>query len=415
MKIVKLSLIIVAAAAVMFGLSSVSFAFHSGGVAECTGCHEMHGAKDTATGYLLVGTDQSSTCLSCHGKSPNGTSGGSSYHIYDPDAGLAGTGIAPGNMTPGGDFAWLKKTYVYTGYEGVATNDGDSHGHNIIAVDFGLTQDKTNSTAPGGTMSSANLHCNSCHDQHGQTRLLNNGTFATTGGAIVGSGSYATSTWPASGSAVGTYRLLRSSVSDNTHAGGQTLSFGNSPVVAWAPKSYNKTEALTQTRVEYNNSVSDYCGSCHPDMHSTAGILRHPQGQAINGLSSNYNSYVMTGNMTGSSATSYLSLVPYEDNAALSQANWDAGRAKAVADNSVTTGPNASSLVMCLSCHRAHATGFEEMTRWDNETEFIVKGGSYPAIDGKTSFEELAAYYNRPASQFATYQRSLCNKCHAKD
>jgi hypothetical protein len=26
-----------------------------------------------------------------------------------------------------------------------------------------------------------------------------------------------------------------------------------------------------------------------------------------------------------------------------------------------------------------------------------------------------AAYYDRPATRFAAEQRSLCNKCHAKD
>ena len=60
MKIFKLSLILVAAVAVMFALSGTSFAFHSGGVAECTGCHEMHNAKGI---NLLQGSDNSSTCL----------------------------------------------------------------------------------------------------------------------------------------------------------------------------------------------------------------------------------------------------------------------------------------------------------------------------------------------------------------
>jgi hypothetical protein len=29
--------------------------------------------------------------------------------------------------------------------------------------------------------------------------------------------------------------------------------------------------------------------------------------------------------------------------------------------------------------------------------------------------ETNAAYYDRPVTKFATYQRVLCNKCHAKD
>lgn len=84
---------------------------------------------------------------------------------------------------------------------------------------------------------------------------------------------------------------------------------------------------------------------------------------------------------------------------------------------------------MCLSCHRAHASGFIDMLRWENEYEFITKviagATSYGGTDvaatdnalsrGRLNAEKVAAYYDRPATQFATYQRVLCNKCHAKD
>jgi hypothetical protein len=33
----------------------------------------------------------------------------------------------------------------------------------------------------------------------------------------------------------------------------------------------------------------------------------------------------------------------------------------------------------------------------------------------RTAAEIQAAYYDRPATKFATYQRVYCNKCHAKD
>jgi hypothetical protein len=34
---------------------------------------------------------------------------------------------------------------------------------------------------------------------------------------------------------------------------------------------------------------------------------------------------------------------------------------------------------------------------------------------GRLIADWSAAYYDRPSTQFATYQRVLCNKCHAKD
>ncbi len=43
------------------------YAFHSGGVAECGGCHSMHG-PNPAGSSLLIGSDRSSTCLTCYGQ-----------------------------------------------------------------------------------------------------------------------------------------------------------------------------------------------------------------------------------------------------------------------------------------------------------------------------------------------------------
>jgi predicted CXXCH cytochrome family protein len=419
MKIAKLSFIVVAVAAVVFGLSGVSFAFHSGGVAECTGCHEMHGA---AGANLLKGTDDSSTCLNCHN-----ASGQSSYHISTPASDrTGGPGTWPVNMTPGGDFAWLAKTIFWTLRGGAATNEGDSHGHNIVANDYAYTADKDNTTAPGGTFVAANLACNSCHDQHGQVRWVGpTMTAAITGAPIIGSGSYATSITPAAGQAVGTYRLLRSQLSDNSHApGNPSYTTMTTPVVAVAPSTYNRSEGVTDTRVAYGTAMSDFCGSCHPDMHSTAGILRHPQGVTVSGtIMNNYNSYVASGNLTGSSATSYSSEVPFEENLAMNVTNFGTLKSHAVSNGTVKTGMNATSQVMCVSCHRAHATAFPEMTRWSNEGEFIVYNSLYPGTDntgtsyslGYNSADYALGMYGRPVTQFATYQRSLCNKCHAKD
>jgi len=90
-----------------------------------------------------------------------------------------------------------------------------------------------------------------------------------------------------------------------------------------------------------------------------------------------------------------------------------------------TAGPDASANVMCLSCHRAHASGWDHATRWNIKTEFLVVNGEYPGVDdmtvpprisqGRTRAETRKTFYERPASRYAAYQRSFCNKCHAKD
>jgi len=382
----------------------------------------MHAPK-TGASALLIGSDNSSTCLSCH-MNANDT-GPSSYHVSTVDAKL-GTGMSPLQRGPAGDFGWLKKSYSWG--TGADQNElGERHGHNIIAADFGFAVDSKWTTSPGGASNaypSSQLACSSCHDPHGKGRRLSDGSYAFTGAPIIGSGSYDNSPTPAAGEAVGLYRLLRTPLYTGWTA----------YPIAVAPSSYNRTEAATQTRVAYGHSTDGvntwgkWCATCHADMHSSGRDgLTHPVdvqlGDTIAGL---YNSYKKSGDLTGTQGTAYLSLVPFAENTS----DITILKTHAKNDDSVLTGPSTSDRVMCLSCHRAHASGFNNMLRFDQGYEFMVKGGQYIGYDNplvgtsgrgptqsrnKTIAEWQAAYYDRPASIFATYQRVLCNKCHAKD
>ncbi len=423
MKAVKLSLVIVAAALLTIGLSGMAFAFHSGGVAECEGCHSMHSPKAGGS-FLLVGTDQSSTCLTCHEHA--GDTAPSSYHVGTPAADL-GAGIAPKQRTPGGDFGWLRKTYTYTASGTTTTEDGATHGHNIVATDNGYVVDPINTAAPGGTFPSAQLACNSCHDPHGQYRRLTGGTIAKTGAPIKASGSYnAAGNEPTATEAVGVYRLLAGA---GYTKGGVTF---NGVPAAKVPSTYNQTEGTNQVRVAYGVSTagghvtwSTWCATCHGAMHSSGNYV-HPVDQGIGStIAANYNSYVKSGDMTGTSATAFSSLAPFATN------SGDYTVLAGLASNGSPTsaGPSSTDQVTCMSCHRAHASGMMEMLRFDNAYEFMVVGGQYIGSDnpnmtgsraplqhrGRTMAEWQAAYYDRPTTAFATYQRVLCNKCHAKD
>ncbi|MBE0568707.1 MAG: cytochrome C [Deltaproteobacteria bacterium] len=411
MKVVKVTLLAVLVALVAVGVSTTAYSFHSGGVAECGGCHSMH-SPAAGGSFLLVGSDQSSACLTCHeGPTLSG------YHVSTSPSAL-GAGQAPVNRTPGGDFGWLKKDYTFAIRGSVVNESGATHGHNIIADDFLYTIDPENATAPGGTFPSAQLACNSCHDPHGQYRRLTGNIISKTGAPIMASGSYnGAGNEPTATEAVGVYRLLAGA--GYTKDG---VTFLGVPA-AKVPSSYNRTEASTQTRVAYGvNTASGHvnwgtwCSTCHPGMHSSGNYV-HPNDESLGStIASLYNSYVKTGDATGDIATSFSSLNPFAtagDYAALATASG------------TTTGPGTSDQVMCLSCHRAHASGFEYMLRWEQEYEFITKAGTYGGTDvtptdnalsrGRTNAEKVASYYDRPATVFATYQRVLCNKCHAKD
>ena len=114
-------------------------------------------------------------------------------------------------------------------------------------------------------------------------------------------------------------------------------------------------------------------------------------------------------------------LVPFIENTG----NYGTLASHAKNDDTYLAGPASSDRVACLSCHRAHATGWEYGLRWNMEGEFMVYNSLYPGTDttptvpqfarGRTGAETQAAYYDRPVTKFASYQRVLCNKCHAKD
>ena len=138
MKTINLFLGLLVAVLLCLGFGVTAQAFHDGGVAHCDGCHTMHNSEDGesiieggdvgVTGDSLTkGTDPSSTCLVCH-------EGIGSYHVLSPTATIT-------NLTPGGDFQWLKKTFTWMVRGNPVTRKGESFGHNVIAADYGLVQD----------------------------------------------------------------------------------------------------------------------------------------------------------------------------------------------------------------------------------------------------------------------------------
>ena len=415
MRAAKITFVILAAALLAAGISTTSYAFHSGGVAECEGCHSMHSPIGE---HLLVADTATSTCLVCHGRA-----GAGSYHIATPPADL-GPGSAPYNITPGGDFGWLEKTYTFLVRGNLTTDEGTHHGHDINAGSFaswGNDGNTNNEVAPGGDFLQSQLGCQSCHDPHGRSRRTSAGTIVrpVAGYAvppIKASGSYpGAGNEPTTTEAVGVYRLL---AGDGYPAGLET--FPGVPA-AKVPSSYNASEATIQTRAAYGVATSgghatwgEWCATCHGDMHSDGNYV-HPVDTSMVNVNANYNAYVKSGDMTGTQPTSFLSLTPFATNS-----DDYAGDLASLAVRAATSaGPVDGDQVMCLSCHRAHASGFPYMLRFGYEYEFMTKESQYTYDSttgrGRTEAEMARAYGDRPAATWATYQRVLCNKCHAKD
>ncbi len=408
-------------------------AFHRGGVAECEGCHSIHNSQGgqpnsqagTTGSYLLKGNDASSVCLNCH--QVTGDLGPTSYHVSTAAIDMP-AGSPPRQMTPGGDFGWLKKTYTWFNALGSSTiqqSPGNRHGHNIVSIDYGYDMDYDKPTAPGGTYPAASMSCISCHDPHGKYRRLMDGSITTSGVPITGSGSLVRSADPNAMSAVGVYRLLGGS-GYYPKSLGPANAFANNPPAAIAADVYNRAENVTQTRVAYGAGMSEWCRNCHATIHTDAvpTSLKHPAGST--GVTSGtlgaviagwYDQYVKDGDLTGTESNAYLSLVPFE----IGSADYRLVL-KPIAGTTPTKGPSLSDgtpQVMCLSCHRAHASGWDGSMRWNNRSPSIVYAGKYsqtgdiqPYGQGRSDLEATAAYDNIPASFFAYNQNPLCYKCH---
>ncbi len=424
MKALKTFLLAMILLTILANLDRTASAFHSGGVGACDACHTMHNGSGT-TSTLLKASDPSSTCLHCHEHA--GDIVPTKYHISTAMSDMP-PGSPPRQLTPGGDFGWLRKTYTWIPglTQAQMFSYGDRHGHNIVAIDYLYAADMTNSTAPEGTYPSTSLTCISCHDPHGKYRRNADGSITTSGAPIEGSGSFSTSNDPQVGISVGVYRLLGGKNYQPVSVVGN-YAFLNDPPAAVAPPQYNRSESITQTRVAYGSGMSEWCQNCHTTMHTIASsgtsttAVTHPVGSTAKlGLidSNNYNSYVKTGDLSGSASTSFLSLVPFEEGTN----NYTTLKAHAKSDDSYLVGPDSTnSQVMCLSCHRAHASGWDEATRWNTNTDYIVYNGYYsqqgqayqPYGQGRMESEAQAAYYGLQSSRFALNQDTLCHKCHA--
>jgi len=369
MKLTKLLLVIMAAAIIALALGSNGLAFHEEGVAYCAGCHSMHfseqgqapanGVRDS-NGYLLKYGDSTNTCLNCHQR----------YGQFSGGEGYGG----------GGDFYWITKDFNWVAHNRARASLGEDHGHSLVSPARGWEADVTPGYAPGGNFSSANLSCASCHDPHGK------------GDAPL---------------------LLRNNDPDYFGA-----NFPAAPVMVSAGRSTtpgDDGEARDDNHSAYGSGMSEWCAGCHTTFLGGRLNQMHPAGVANGALgqeiADNYNGYISTDEPDASTATPYWEIVPFETGQALADLEID------------FQGPaTAGGRVMCLTCHRAHATAFQYATRWDTTTELIAhshpNGGVPPdadhpeEADNSSAADKINSYYGRT---FVESQRSLCNKCHRQD
>jgi hypothetical protein len=321
----------------------------------CSNCHTMHNSQNgsavVAEGpqpYLLnrVG------CLGCHGQNPSGTQNIIPLGNVPQVLHKATTDLA------GGNFA-----YITSGKPRTTGTDSNTAGHNV--VDTGVID--TDYTAAGAIIPPGDQHsvgsdinlnnftCSGkygCHGERSESdKLLAVKGAHHTDDTVLKFGSIAEGN---QGSSTGlSYRFLKgvyggedtdwqattSSTDHNEYKG--ATSMGSSSATDPA-----------------GNTISGLCAECHGYFHGTGSNecssaspwLRHPTDIVLPGDATK--EYSLYNGGTGTND-------PY---------SLDAPVARAAIPNSasgvVNPGTN-DAIVMCLSCHRAHASPNFKMMRWD--------------------------------------------------
>ena len=307
----------------------------------------MHNSEDgtalPSTGmagvnWLLKSTEPSDVCLSCHANQFGSAMGS------DP--------LSPPAELGAGNFVFLLENNLNDAPDGaVSPIPGSAAGHNIISAVYGIGRDSRFLNAPGGSFPSDQLSCTSCHDPHGNANFR----------MLYGSG-------PVQGN-TGAFLNIA------------PIAVGLDVTVGSAETNSNHTA--------YISGMSDWCANCHGNYHDEGGnsSFEHPASENLDGeIADQYNRYNGTDFPTSGILTdAYLAAVPFED---------------PFAQTNSALGASTQSRVMCLTCHRAHASSAPNSGRWDFNVSLLnqdgLQSGSYPIPDP----------YNSPN------QTGLCFKCH---
>lgn len=318
----------------------------------CVNCHTMHNSQGGAAMATYRGeTGPNSfltrgSCIGCHAQGTGNkivTIGGSDIpQVYHTDA--------------SGDLAGGNFKYIET---------DDNRGHNVS--DFG-NPDGTLNSAPGHhstTEPTTNtLTCAGHNGCHGYRRFSAGSGLRTLKGAHHGNvdGKCDSATTVAN-----SYRFLYNvkgfenmgpNKYQNLNATDHNEYFGStSPGAYGCTPCHDMGDDMKITPP--NNTISGFCATCHSNFHKLSGIggsttgpfTRHPTDVVLpSDVNKEYHDY-----------TSYSVEAPVARTTV-----------PLAASSTVTPGTD---VVMCLSCHAAHATNYPDMLRWDYTT-MIAGGGS---------------------------------------
>lgn len=393
--------------------------YHSYDGLVCYDCHTIHNSEDGApiitgtTGNpgpyarLLIQPTVTDICLQCHLYPAN--------TAFKAPAVMSANGNMPSNYAvPGGDFHWSfidpKKGH----------NPGKSRGVQSMI----MPSDPVLTVSPGGGFSANDWDCASCHDPHNrfgenvaawrQLRRKVNG-IVHTGSETVAKGveSYGGN----EGTTSPGYEPILSNSRGDIRGGPNETSYVNTrrdgnPLEG--AKLYPFLPESDTNKNVYRGGFSSFCAACHGDFHGGGGENR----SADNGRTRAGSAWIKhPTNVTMDQSTgSKYGIDTYRAVVTNSQGNnpnpagydWKYPLAKGDSDFSARTNvasdPDPATLaatdrIMCLTCHKAHASKYENMTRWDTNAHSFLAAG-------QQDFTGAASIGDNPAYG--------CGKCHQK-
>ncbi len=302
----------------------------------CGNCHTMHNSQGGTNMMINTtidgtgGTDGGSynsltrgTCVGCH--TGTNVSGGSTPFVYNTAAVTYGT-----DTLAGGNFKWV-----------VAD---DAKGHNVKGIP-GMSADAVLTIAPGD--SGTTCAGTSCHG----TLFAPDASSLGLGGGALDTGCEGCHVDPKhhapqqaagaiAGQANGYFRFL-----SNHYVTGDTGVHGiEDDDWQLSVGSADHNEYLGDA-AGATNTMTGYCIGCHGKFHDQVSTvngdwIRHPSDAVLPN--------------TGE----YTAYTAYDPNVPVARPDL-----ANIADTSLVA--NNADMVMCLSCHRAHGSPYDDLLRWD--------------------------------------------------
>ncbi|MBU2521212.1 MAG: hypothetical protein KKD50_03165 [Proteobacteria bacterium] len=300
---------------------------------DCVDCHTMHnsqGGAEMADYGPSSGVNPCLTrgdCIGCHAYDTTGASIQTIGVSVVPQVWHNGTDLAAGN------------------FRYIASDANDRKGHNVAAIDSeGTAAMFATNGAPGAesalSITAANFSCAGKYGCHGD-RTITDETASI-------KDAHHTDDSTIDGNSTGTsYRFLKGVLGlENTNTAWRNVSSTDHNEY----KGVDGPGTTSSTTTPANGTISGLCGECHGYYHGTAATetggtsspwLRHPTDFSLPS-SGEYTNY-----------TTYSIVTP------VARTNVSA------VSSTVNPGGTTDDIVMCLSCHGAHATNYYKLMRWD--------------------------------------------------